>query len=277
MNDLINPPAERDLPPGRAARMRAEILTATRVPHRRATRWRLVVPVAAVLTLIAGVALTLQVREDGRSEILAMSRSELDPALRRAAKQCLTWMEPASRDPSDTKTFTSVSLADVTMAARQGGQSVIMFMNRKGHIACQVTEAWGKEVSGSISDTPWTHRDWLPGPVERVSLSSSEIDGGSVAALGRVSARVHRLVLEHGTGRTTAARLSGGLFGLISKSDDVRRDAELVSYDAGGREIDRRPLFQTADELGQCYTDPAGKLLYGPQGPNCLPADPWTP
>jgi len=279
MNDLINPPAERDLPPGRAARMRAEILTATRVPRRRATRWRLVVPVAAVLSLIAGVALTLQVREDGRSEILAMSRGELDPALRGAAKQCLTWMDPAGRDPADREAgLIPVSLADVTMAARQDDRSVIMFMNRTGYVACEVTAAaWGREVMGGLSGSAWKHRDWLPGPVQLLSLSSSEFNGGAVSALGRVSARVHRLVLEHGTGSTTTARLSGGVFGLISTGDDVRRDAELVSYDAGGREIDRRPLFQTADELDHCYTDPAGKLLYGPQGPNCLPADPWTP
>ena len=277
MNDLINPPAERDLPPGRAARMRAEILTAVRVPRRRSTRWRLVVPVAAVLTLIAGVTLAFQVRQDGRSEILAMSPGELDPALRSAAKQCLTWMDPASRDPSDKTTFIPVSLADVTMAARQDDRSVIMFMNRTGQVGCQVTEAaWGREVSGGLSGGAWEHREWLPGPVEPLLLSSSEFNGGAVSALGRVSARVHRMVLEHGTGRTTVARLSGGVFGLLTKTDDVRPGAALVSYDAEGREIDRRPLFHPAGEVDRCYTDPAGKVIYGPPGPNCLPADPWT-
>ena len=34
MNDVIQPPAERDLPPRRAARMRAELLAATAAPGR---------------------------------------------------------------------------------------------------------------------------------------------------------------------------------------------------------------------------------------------------
>lgn len=276
MNDLINPPAERDLPPGRATRMRAELLTAARVPRRRTTRWRLVIPVAAVLTLIAGVTLTLQIRQDGRSEILAMSPGELDPALRSAAEQCLTWMDPANSDPTDQTRFIPVSLADIRMAARQGDRSLIMFMNRTGQIGCEVKTERGREVSGSLSGGAWEQRDWLPGPVEPLNLSSSEINGGAVSALGRVSSRVHRLILEHGTGHTTTARLSGGVFGLLTKTDDVRPDAELVSYDAEGREIDRHRLFQRPGDPERCYRNPAGEVVYGPPGPGCLPAYPWT-
>jgi hypothetical protein len=101
------------------------------------------------------------------------------------------------------------------------------------------------------------------------------MDGGSVSVLGRVSARVDRLVLEHGNGRTTTARLRDGAFGIISRTDDVRKDAELVSYDRAGREIDRRLLFQFSEEYDHCYTDPDGTVIYGEPGPDCRPADPW--
>jgi len=120
------------------------------------------------------------------------------------------------------------------------------------------------------------HRDWLPGPVQILSLSSSEFSGGKVTALGRISPRVHRLVLEHGNGRsTTTARLSRGAFGLVTRNDDVGSGATLVSYDSEDREIGRRELFRPFNESDRCYTDPAGTVVYGRQGPDCVPADPW--
>jgi hypothetical protein len=137
--------------------------------------------------------------------------------------------------------------------------------------------ARGREVLGGVGSEAWPHRDWLPGPVQRLSVSSTELDSGAVSVLGRVSARVHRLVLEHGNGATTTARLAGGAFGLLSRADDVRPGAELVSYDAQGREIDRQPLFTPLDTFPHCYTDPAGQVIYGTPGPGCRPADPWIP
>lgn len=293
MNDLITPPAERDLPPHRATRMRAELLAAARGPRPRAARRRLLAAVAAAVTLVAGVAVTLQVRHEDGTRILAMGPGELDPELRHAADQCLTWYARPNQDPSTAQPTTTsgaapspasptpapnvtLSLNDIAVASRQGDVSSILFLNDDGYLACDVTMAFGREVSGGLGGGRWPHRDWLPGPVQRLSLSSSESDGGDVAALGRVSSRVHRLILEHGNGHSTAARLSRGTFGLITTTDDVRTDAELVSYDAGGREIDRRRLFRTSSELDHCYTDPAGTVIYGTPGLGCLPADPWT-
>jgi hypothetical protein len=275
MNDLLKFPAERDLPPARAARMRAELLTAARGPRPRVPR-RLLVMAAAALTLIAAVAVTVEVRRIDRTQILAMSPGELDPALRRAAQRCLEWTEPRPGPGTPEPEFVPMSLADVTIASRRGSWIQVLFLTDTGYLGCELRLEFGRMSSGGVGGEAWPHRGWLPGPVQRLSLSSTEADGGSVSVLGRVSARVDRLVLEHGNGRTTTARIRDGAFGLISRSDDVGEKAELVSYDAAGREIDRRLLFQYSGQFPHCYTDPAGKVIYGDPGPDCRPADPWT-
>ena len=270
MNDLIKLPAERDLPPARAARMRAQLLSTVAAPRPKPARRRLLVAAAAALTLIAGTAVTLEVRQEQGTRVVALGSGELDKDLRAAVRQCLTW----NRDGRDPEAI-PVTAADVAVAARRGGESAVLFLTEEGYFACGVTRKLGSETSGGHNSSRWKHREWLPGPVQRLSLSSSEFSGGQVAVLGRVSARVDRLVLEHGTGRKTTARLRQGTFGLISRTDDVQPDAELVSYDAAGREIDRRLLFRTSEEFPHCYTDPAGQVIYGDPGPDCRPADPW--
>lgn len=282
MNDLLQPPAERDLPPRRAARMRAELLAATAGPRPRPVRRRLLVATAAVVTLTAGVAavvtlaaggaVTSQVRQDDPTMILAMSTAEQDNELRAAVRQCLSWADdPAGRGGDDVR----VTAADVAVTARRGHQAVALFVTDVGYASCKVGNDPAMGITGEINGGRWPHRDWLPGPVQTLSLTSYQPYGGAVSVLGRVSARVDRLVLEHGAGQTTTARLHNGTFGLISRTADVRRNAELVSYDATGQEIDRRSLFELG-EYPHCYTDPSGTILFSKPGTDCLPADPWT-
>jgi hypothetical protein len=308
MNDLLTPPGERDLPPRRAMEMRAELITATRGPRPRPTRRWLVAAVSAtaVVTAVAGVALTHQVRDDDGTQILAMGSGELNPGMKRAADQCLRWYArdfahpgeaastPGASAPASEATTAvpipsevvppppiaevPVSKGDIAVATQQGDKTAILFLNEIGYLACDIIQESGPEITGGLATERWPHRDWLPGPVQRLSLTSTgSDDGGDVAALGRVSSRVHRLVLERGNGQATTARLSGGTFGLLTTTNDVRPNAELVSYDAAGEEIDRRPLFQGVKNLEHCYTDPAGTVIYGEPGPDCLPADPWKP
>ncbi|GGO06508.1 hypothetical protein [Micromonospora parathelypteridis] len=113
------------------------------------------------------------------------------------------------------------------------------------------------------------------GPIQRLLLVSTEADGGDVAVTGRVSARVQRLVLEHGDGQTTTARMVNGVFGLITEDANTNEDAELVSYDTTGAEIDRRLLFRPSDQFDHCYEDSAGTLVYGEPGAACRPAERW--
>ncbi|MEU7906609.1 hypothetical protein [Actinoplanes sp. NPDC049118] len=130
-------------------------------------------------------------------------------------------------------------------------------------------------MSGGTSGECWRSRDWMPGPVQVVSLSSTEVDGGEVIVAGRVSDRVQRLVLDHGNGRTTTARVERGVFGLIS-GGSVTKNAELVSIGEGGGGIGRRRLLRSFDRVDRCYADPSGEVVYGEAGSQCLPAEPWT-
>jgi len=288
MNDILQPPTERDLPAGGADRIRAGALAALAEPEPRHTGRRVAVVAAVVTTVAAGVGgAALWPAGGGSTQALAMSAAELPPELRTAAEQCLSWnhdqvartgIEPLDRAPE-------VTLDDLAVATRRGDKSAMLFLTAAGYFTCDLTLGrWWREKTGSTNWDAWgDRRGWLPGPVEALSVSSSDIDGGEVMAIGRVSARVRRLVLEHGDGRTTEARLQDGAFGLISTGSSVREDARLVSYDADGNVLDRLRFFDM--RLDRCYVDPAGKVVYraeyaGKQPPpvdpaTCLPAEAW--
>jgi hypothetical protein len=242
MNDQLTPPGERDLPARHASEMRAELMTAVRGPRPRPTRRWLVAAVSAtaVVTAVAAVTLTHQVRDDD-TQILALGPGELSSGLKRGAERCLKWnaehATPRDDLPSDARPgpedIVPVSMGDIAVASRQGGKVSILFLNDIGYVSCDVSYEDGQEVSGGMGVERWPHREWLPGPFQRLSLMSTEQEGGDVAALGRVSARVHRLVLERGNGKSTTARLANGAFGILTTTGDVRPGAEVVAYDAG--------------------------------------------
>lgn len=268
MTDLLDPPAERDLPPARSAWMRADLVTAMSRPPARSVRRRLAMAATAVVAIGGSLLLAMPGDQDGE-QLLAMGPGELSPTVRPTVQQCLEWNAQHERVP--------VSLPDLAVAAHRDHRTVALFLTDSGYLACDVSAPPGKEPTGGTATArEWPYGDLLPGPVDRLLLSSSDKDGGEVSVGGRVSARVDRLVLEHGNGHATAARLADGVFGLLSEGADVEPDAELVSYDASGREIDRRPLFQRTDQLDRCYTDPSGEVIYGRPGPDCRPAEHWT-
>ncbi|SCE96118.1 hypothetical protein [Micromonospora mirobrigensis] len=279
MNDILDLPAERDLPPEAALAMRARILGSVRPPAARSPRLRIAVAATVLLAVASGAAAVVWDQpERSTGQVLAMGAGELSPTLRDAAKRCLGWNSPqrqTRQDPAERPV--PVSLADLAVATERGDRALVLFMNDAGYATCDVEWAGTARESGGGATEPWPHGEWLPGPVQRLLLTSTESDGGDVSVSGRVSGRVHRLVLDHGDGHTTAARLSGGAFGLLT--DDARlraaNDPELVSYDAEGTEIDRRPLFQAEDELEHCYAGPDGKRIYGKPTSGCRPAEKW--
>ncbi|MFF0152372.1 hypothetical protein [Micromonospora sp. NPDC005203] len=264
MKDILDLPAERDLPPGRAVRMRAELMTSIRRPRRRRAVRLGIATVATAAAVVAGVA-TVPRGDEVRH--LAMGSGELSPTLHRAVEKCLEWNGQMERIP--------LSMNDVAVAAEQDDRGLALFITDTGYFTCEVTMRPGEEISGGATGARvWPQRAWLPGPVQRLLLMSTEADGGDVGVTGRVSARVQRLVLEHGDGQSTTARLADGVFGLLTDHAEVTRDAELVSYDTTGVEIDRRLLFRPSDEFDNCYVDSAGTLVYGKPG-DCRPAEPW--
>ncbi|MET7752695.1 hypothetical protein [Micromonospora sp. NPDC005367] len=279
VNNILDLPAERDLPPETGHAMRARILGSVSPPPARTPRLRIAVTVAVLLTVASGAAAVMWDRPDRSAvQVLAMGAGELSPTLQEAAEQCLQWNSPqrqTRQDPQERPV--PVSLADLAVATERGDRALVLFMNDVGYATCDVESPGTARESGGGATERWPHGDWLPGPVQRLLLTSTEADGGDVNVSGRVSARVNRLVLDHHDGHTTAARLSGGVFGLMTS--DARLKAgntpELVSYDAGGTEIDRRPLFQAEDQLEHCYTGPDGKRIYGTPTSDCRPAEKW--
>jgi hypothetical protein len=264
--DLHSLPTERDLPPARVARMRADLVTAMGRPRARARslRLRLAITVAAVVAVAGGVLLAVPSNQDDGEYLVAMGIDEMSPTQHRAAERCLAWN--GGRYP--------VSMSDLAVATQQGYRTQVLFLSEWGYLDCDVTMEPGEESHGGSSGVvKWPHGELLPGPVELLGMGMTG-DPGEVAVAGRVSERVHRLELEHGNGHTTAARLENGAFALISEGD-VQLDAELVGYDAEGREIYRWELLEV-DNPEPCYTDESGGVIYGEPGPACQPAEPWN-
>jgi hypothetical protein len=268
MNPLLTPPAERDLPRGAAARIRTRLLVETNgraVPRVR----RPLVAISAAAAVAAGVAgVGLATHHAAPSSVLALGPSELTGELHDGVERCLEW---ASQHPDIPVRMTET---DFAVAAQHDDVEAILFYNNAGFFSCK------QQNTGitAIDADRWQRRDWLPGPVDVLLTESTELRGGDVIVIGRVSARVHRLVLQWG-GHTVEARIARGVFGLISASGaGVTGDVQLVSYDAAGQQIGRRLLFTaTPDQPDHCYVNPAGTVVYGTRGANCLPAEPWTP
>ncbi|RQW99372.1 hypothetical protein [Micromonospora inaquosa] len=279
MNDILDLPAERDLPPKAAHAMRARILGSVRPRPARTPRLRAAVAGVVLLAVASGVAAAVWQRPDRSPvQVLAMGPSELSPTLRDAAERCLQWNSPqrqTRQNPSEQPV--PVSPADLAVAIERDDRTLVLFMNHAGYATCDAEAAGTDQETGGHASEPWRHGDWLPGPVQRLLLTSTEHDGGDVNVSGRVSGRVDRLVLDHGDGRSTTARLSGGAFGLMTSDARLKadNDPELVSYDARGAEIDRRLLFQAEDQLEHCYASPDGKRIYGKPTSGCLPAEKW--
>ncbi|MDG4796409.1 hypothetical protein [Micromonospora sp. WMMD1082] len=287
MNDLLTPPADRDLPAGRAGQMRARLLADLGVGPRRSPVRRRVALALVAAVAVAALGLVAWPEHDRAPRYLAFGPDELSPTLRQSAERCLALGDDPARMP--------VTIADLAVAVERGDHAALMFLTDDHYLACDfwdpphqpwpdggapsprlASPARSTAVASSVDDPTW-RGDWLPGPVQRLLLTSTDPDGGEVVAIGRVGARVHRLVIEHADGRTAPARISGGAFGLIADDGDIRDDggADLVAYDRAGVEIDRRPLFTPFDQLGRCYVDPAGAVVYGDPGPTCQPAEPW--
>ncbi|HEX8630303.1 MAG TPA: hypothetical protein VF755_19260 [Catenuloplanes sp.] len=280
MNDILDPPAERDLPAARSTRMRAHLLASMGRPPKSIHRRRLVLALAAV-TAVAGLAVpVLTAHRDGNDvEALAMSVAELSPPLQDLTRECLRQnvdmrAEHGAESLAMGYPIPTIKAADLAMAARRGSEAVLVYLTPTGYYLCES----GKDGPMGGGGQNWPTRDWLPGTVDLVQFSSTEAEnGGDVIVAGRVSDRVDRLVLEHGNGTTTTARVERGVFGLLSNGR-VEKHADLVSYGEDGREIDRFPLYKLPREREECFADPSGRVVYGKadRGRTCLPAEPWT-
>lgn len=255
----MNLPTERDLPAGVARRLRAELIAATTPAAQswRRTRWLVAAAVTAIIATVLAV-LVHGVGSGHGTDVLAMGPDEVSPDLRAAVERCLRL-----NDQLDHGVGLHFQPADVAVAAEQDDRAEVLFLNDAGYLGCSISAAH----SAGLSTDLWPRRGTMFGPVDRLSMASSASEGGNVSVSGRIAPRVHRLVLDHGDGHRTEARLQGGAFGLLANG--VRADAALIAYDSAGNEISRRPLFSARPAL-----TPACQAV--PPTQQCPPEEPWS-
>lgn len=140
MNDVLDPPAERDLPPGRAARMRADVLRAVArpAPRRRSLVTAAVAAAAAVTVAAAGVmAQTRSAPSDGSGlgTLVALGPNGAPPALDGLIAQCAD----ASSQPWGTIEPIPVTRANLAVSVVGATNAVMLFLTDDGYVTCDVT------------------------------------------------------------------------------------------------------------------------------------------
>ncbi|MFC7546747.1 hypothetical protein [Plantactinospora sp. GCM10030261] len=300
MNNIDQLPPERSIPTGRHARMRAAVLSAVAEPdvRRRAGHRRLPRRIAAAgLATVACAAIGwVGVGRPGLGpdpQVYALGDEVLSDNARTAGRQCLRTARddgprgPMINWPGDSRP----TLLNYTEQPGSGG--TVIYRAQSQLLYCLVGPgvidgpeprefapgAWGVVSLGVLDASPW-----LPGPISVEDARSTDTSGGYVHAAGRVGKQVDSVVLDQGAGHRSSARIVDGTFVVFSAGRVKPGAGMLISYDAGGTEIDRRPAL--SQPVGRCYVDPSGNLVnplahqvyqdaYAKNPAACEPAVPW--
>lgn len=302
MSDINQLPPERDVPADRYARRRAQVLAvvAQAAARRRTVASRLPVRIAAgglaavACVAVAWVGINGPSGSSRQPEVYALGDGVLSSRAREAGRQCLKIARYDAREeglmgpvtwPADKPPIL------LNHIEQQGRGAIVIYQVQSKLLYCAMGPAVksGPEPQ-ELSDDAWAigfavldGSPWLPGPTSTEEAWSSDQEGGYMHAAGRVSARVARVVLTDGAGHQSPAKLAQGTF--VVFSDGRIKAGTLISYDATGKEIDRRPAFGQPD--GRCYTDPAGNLVnptsnhkfelaYKSGKIRCMRAEPWS-
>ncbi|WP_144118611.1 hypothetical protein [Catellatospora sichuanensis] len=294
MTYLDQLPPERDLPAARQARMRHRILDSLFSPGRpAAVRGRALRLLGASLAT-AACATAVVVWTGGPSaerqqpEVVALGDSALSPIVRDTGNLCLTHARQEAADPMRNPDLVWPADGRPTMVnyAERESRAIVIYRLAQWLIFCTMEPTNPPSGEWSSSSNFARAPQWLAGPLEGSSASSSDPWGGTTAVAGFVHRRVAKVVLDDGAGHRSTARLADGTFAVLSDGDLAARKGRLISYDEQGREIDRRDAFDLGVVGTTCWVDPAGKVvLYGmdrkhaptPPPVGCGKAEPWTP
>lgn len=292
MTYLDQLPPERELPAARQARMRHRILDGLSTPGRPARGGMLRVLGAGLATAACAVAVVLWTGGPHGArpspEVVALGDDALSPVVRDTGNLCLThaWQQatdPERRQADPAFVWPADARPSLVNYAERDDRAIVVYRLAQTVIFCTMeptvppSDEWSSSMS--YAQAP----QWLPGLVGRESTSSSEQWGGLTAVAGFVHRRVAKLVLDDGAGHRSTARLADGTFAVLSNGGLVPRKAQLISYDAQGREIDRRGAFDRGHGIITCWQDPAGTVVLRaePKVPDfaggCGKAEPWTP
>jgi hypothetical protein len=292
---------ERDLAADRHAHLRRRVLAGIAEPTdgpRAVGRSRSVRVAAAGLAMAAAGAIVWagsNVLSDSSrpGEVYALGDSVLSPSTRATGRQCLEFARfddghgALATWPADSPPML------LNYVEQPGRGAIVVYQAHLRLVYCSIGPAvkigpepreFTTDGSGSAGVGALDATRWLPGPISMESAGSTDVEGGYLHVAGRVSERVARVVLDDGAGHQRSARLAEGTFVVFSDGRTVP-GAVLISYDASGAEIDRRPASQ--QPASRCYIDPAGKLVnptshhefelaYRTNGGRCEPGEPWS-
>ena len=303
MSNISQLPPERDLPADRHARLRTRVLTKIAEPatRRPTVASRLPVRLAAAGLAMAACVAIGWVGIGGLSgsgqqrEVYALGDGVLSPRAREAGRECLKIVrrdggqEPGT-EPFSWPTDEPPVLLNHIDQQRRGAIAIYEAQSKLIYCAMGPAVKPGPEPR-ETTDDGWAiavalldSSQWLPGPISLEDASSTDREGGYVQAAGRISQRVARVALADGAGHKSTAQLDQGTF-VVSSDSRIEAGAVIISYDARGKEIDRRPALGQPE--GRCYTDPAGNLVnptsnyafelaYKSSKIRCKPAEPWS-
>ncbi|GAA0912344.1 hypothetical protein [Virgisporangium aurantiacum] len=236
---------------------------------------------AAALAVAVGVGALFTVGPLGadRSDTLAFHGGEVPPEVRAAADRCIEDNNGLRQrlGPSGPGPAPSLENLRLVNFLRQHGRVQVIYVSDTTIAYCTNSSEEQERSAGYQPIDPW-----LRGPISVESESSSEYGGGGevLDIAGRASARVGRIVLDHGNGRTTEANLVDGTF-IINNDGPVKvGHGTLVTYDRAGNVIDRRPAGRSGDPDRSCYTDPTGAVVLSAVAEPaldrpCQPAESW--
>ncbi len=281
MNSTL-PPA-RDLPPGRQARIRAELERA--VSSRGSTK-RYLVPILAGATAVAAVVTSVVLLQPdlGPKPAVQITTSPSPKPDFGLSPENVTAIEQGCAKPEDV----TEKLTLRQFGRDDAGQWALLYNDRVA-VVCNI-ERGGEEYDtnrpGEVAI------NWLPGHFS-MDMDSSRLGGDlhpSIPAMagvpglrfvaGRVDSSVARMTYRAYDGTTVEAKIANGTYVVriaypsTWNPNDVTGTTELRAYDAAGN------LLGTSAELvGTCYYDPQTKqVIHGERGvtaDKCKPATPW--
>ena len=278
-------PPTRDLPPGRQARIRADLERAVS-GHRSSKRY--LVPILAGATAVTAVV---------TSVVLLQPPSQPTPAVH------VTTSPPTSTKPDFGLSPQEVAAIEQGCAKQEdvsekltlhqfgrdeAGRWALLYNNRAA-VVCNI------DRGGEDYDTNRPGEvvlNWLPGHVS-VDADGTRLGGdlhkdipemvgvlGLRFIAGRVDSSVARLTYQTEDGRAGEAKIVNGTYVVrlaypsTWDPNAIHRTTELRAYDAAGN-----LLGTSADLAGNCYYAPDSKeIIHGARGATadkCKPATPW--
>lgn len=279
-------PPTRDLPPGRQARIRADLERA--VSGRRSSK-RYLVPILAGATAVTAVVTSVVLLQPNTDPKPAEQTPAPAPKVRDTfglTPEQVAAIEQGCAKPEDV----SDKLTLHQFSRDDAGQGALLYTDRVV-VACNLDRG-GEEYD---TDRPKeVFINWLPGHFS-MDISLGRLGGdlhrnppipamagvpGLRLVAGRVDSSVTRMTYRGYDGRTVEAKIANGTYVVriaypsTWNPNDVPSTAELRAYDAAGN-----LLGTNTDLAGTCYYAPDSKeIIHGERGvtaDKCKPATPW--